>query len=241
MSWLSTVQNWVGERPKGNGLVIALILAVLSVAIGIAVAVNWRAKEFLDPGDCLNLAYWVVGQGFGGIFQGGATDPNAGLLFVVFAYAMYALVPTSSQLAQRRARKSPARRSPSRAEAGPDDANRLAATIEGPASRGGVPIAGNSLSDQGAPDVWTPQIHSAGAARRAFAALATLLAGLRQRGEEPDRSAPRRRPRRRARTARAAWRDEHGGRLERTAGSVSVNGIKPVPTQMLGVGRPGRG
>ena len=41
----------------------------------------------------LNLIYWVVGQGFGGIPQGGATDPNAGLLFIVLAYTMYTLVP----------------------------------------------------------------------------------------------------------------------------------------------------
>lgn len=93
MSWLSTVQNWVANGAKGNGLPIALVLAALSIAIGIAVAVNWRAKTFLILAIVLNLAYWVLGQGFGGIFQGGATDPNAGLLFVVFACAMYALVP----------------------------------------------------------------------------------------------------------------------------------------------------
>ena len=40
----------------------------------------------------LNLIYWVVGQGFGGIFAGGATDPNAGLLFIVLTYTMYTLV-----------------------------------------------------------------------------------------------------------------------------------------------------
>ena len=35
----------------------------------------------------------MVGQGFGGIPQGAATDPNAGLLFILLAYTMYALVP----------------------------------------------------------------------------------------------------------------------------------------------------
>jgi hypothetical protein len=93
MSWLSTIQNWVANGAKGNGLPIALVLAALSIAIGISVAVNWRAKTFLILAIVLNLAYWVLGQGFGGIFQGGATDPNAGLLFVVFAFAMYTLVP----------------------------------------------------------------------------------------------------------------------------------------------------
>ena len=40
----------------------------------------------------LSLAYWVLGQGLGGMFAGGATDPNAGLLFVVLAWALYPLV-----------------------------------------------------------------------------------------------------------------------------------------------------
>jgi hypothetical protein len=46
----------------------------------------------------LNLIYWIVGQGFGGIFQGGATDPNAGLLFIVLAYTMYTLVDVDARV-----------------------------------------------------------------------------------------------------------------------------------------------
>jgi hypothetical protein len=91
MSWLSTLQLWAARGARGNGLPIALALAGLSLAIGLAVAVNWRAKPFLALAAALNLAYWVIGQGFGGIFQGGATDPNAGLPFIVLAYALYTL------------------------------------------------------------------------------------------------------------------------------------------------------
>jgi hypothetical protein len=47
----------------------------------------------------LSLAYWVFGQGFGGIFQGGATDPNTGPWFVVLAYAMYTLIPYETRRA----------------------------------------------------------------------------------------------------------------------------------------------
>jgi hypothetical protein len=77
MSWLSSVQNGFASITKGNGLIFAIILAGLSAAIGIAVARSWRAKEFLILAAVLNLIYWVVGQGFGGIPAGGATDPNA--------------------------------------------------------------------------------------------------------------------------------------------------------------------
>jgi hypothetical protein len=48
------------------------------------------------------LAYWVVGQGLGGIFQGGATDPNAGPLFVLLACALYALVPIDDPVPEAR-------------------------------------------------------------------------------------------------------------------------------------------
>ena len=87
MSWLSSVQDWFANAAKGDGVIIALVLGAVSAAIGMAVAVNWRPKMFLVMAIVLNLLYWVVGQGFGGIFKGGATDPNAGLLFVLFACA----------------------------------------------------------------------------------------------------------------------------------------------------------
>lgn len=104
MSWLSSVQDGFASITKGNGLIFAIILAGLSGAIGIAVARNWRAKEFLILAAVLNLIYWVVGQGFGGIPQGGATDPNAGLLFIVLAYTLYTLIPfqaSGDQIATR--------------------------------------------------------------------------------------------------------------------------------------------
>jgi hypothetical protein len=93
MSWLSTVQDWFANATKGDGVVIAVVLAAVSAAIGVAVAANWRPKLFLALAVGLNLLYWVVGQGFGGIPQGGATDPNAGLLFILLAYTLYTLVP----------------------------------------------------------------------------------------------------------------------------------------------------
>jgi hypothetical protein len=93
MSWLSTVQDWAASAASGNGLVIALALAACSAAIGVAVAVDWRPRQFLVLAVTLNLAYWVLGQGFGGVFEGGATDPNAAPLFVLLAWGLYTLVP----------------------------------------------------------------------------------------------------------------------------------------------------
>ncbi len=102
MSWLTTVQDWAANAASGDGLIIAVLLAFASFSIGVAVARNWHARAFLIAAIVLNLAYWVVGQGFGGIFQGGATDPNAGLPFVLLAWALYALVPIDDRVPETR-------------------------------------------------------------------------------------------------------------------------------------------
>ncbi|MHB8491404.1 MAG: hypothetical protein ACYDA6_04205 [Solirubrobacteraceae bacterium] len=93
MGWLTSVQHWAAAAAEGNGLAIALLLALLSAAIGIAVAANWHPKPFLLAAVVLNLVYWVIGQGFGGIFTGAGTDPNAGPLFVLLACVLYMLIP----------------------------------------------------------------------------------------------------------------------------------------------------
>ena len=92
MSWLSSMQDGFASITAGNGFVFAAILSVLSAVIG--VGVNWRfAKDLLALSVMLNALYWLVGQGFGGIFQGGATDPNSAPLFVLLAYVLYQLIP----------------------------------------------------------------------------------------------------------------------------------------------------
>lgn len=93
MTWLTSLQTHVARVAAGNGLLIALVLAAVSLAIGIAVAADWNARTFLWLAVYLNIIYWIVGQGFGGIATGSATDPNAGLLFIVLAARMYTLLP----------------------------------------------------------------------------------------------------------------------------------------------------
>lgn len=93
MGWLNSVLARAATITNGNGLVIALILSATSLLIGITVAIDWQARTFLWLAIYLNLIYWVVGQGFGGIATGTGTDPNAGPLFVVLAWTLYTLVP----------------------------------------------------------------------------------------------------------------------------------------------------
>jgi hypothetical protein len=95
--WLHSVQSNVASGAKGHGLVIALVLALLSAAIGVAVARNWRPVPFVVLAIALNVGYWVIGQGFGGIvYTNSATDPNAGPLFVLLALVVLSLTPRRS-------------------------------------------------------------------------------------------------------------------------------------------------
>jgi hypothetical protein len=95
--WLHSLQSSVASGAKGHGLVIALVLALLSAAIGVAVATNWRPVPFLALAIVLNVGYWVIGQGFGGIFYtNSATDPNAGPLFILLALVYLSLTPRLS-------------------------------------------------------------------------------------------------------------------------------------------------
>jgi hypothetical protein len=93
MSWLSSLQNGFASVAKGNGVAISLVLAGASAIIAVGVAVNWRAKELLGVAATLYGVFWLVGQGFGGMFEGGATDPNTAPLFILLAYGLYRLVP----------------------------------------------------------------------------------------------------------------------------------------------------
>ncbi len=94
MSWITQVQDWAAQGAAGNSVWLSFLLAALSLAIAIGVLIGWQTRRLLIAAVVLNLLYWLLGQGFGGIFQGGATDPNAGPLWILFAYAVAGLVPT---------------------------------------------------------------------------------------------------------------------------------------------------
>jgi len=108
MGWLASLQNGFADASKGHGLIISIVLAALSIVIGLAVGFNWKPRTFLWIAIALNLVYWVIGQGFGGIFAGGATDPNAGPLFILLSVALYSLVPYTAPAPVREGHAAPA-------------------------------------------------------------------------------------------------------------------------------------
>jgi hypothetical protein len=98
---LHSLQTSAASGASGHGLVIAIVLGLVSAAIGVAVAKNWRPAPFIALAIVLNLVYWVIGQGFGGIlYTNSATDPNAGPLFVLLALVLYTLTPRAAPISQ---------------------------------------------------------------------------------------------------------------------------------------------
>jgi hypothetical protein len=88
--WLARIQSWAVHHAQGHGTTIAVVLACVSAAVAVCVwlpALRWPA---LWIGIALSLAYWLFGQSLGGPFWAeGATDFNAGPLFVLLAVALF--------------------------------------------------------------------------------------------------------------------------------------------------------
>lgn len=89
---ITSLQNHLASASKGGGVPIAFVLAALSAAIGVAVATGWYGRTFLWISIVLNLLYWIIPQGLGGVFAGGATDVDTGPLFILLAAAMFPLL-----------------------------------------------------------------------------------------------------------------------------------------------------
>ncbi|MFC4031947.1 multicopper oxidase family protein [Streptomyces polygonati] len=99
--WLSAVLTDAARITEGRGQVIALLCAGLSFLIGCGVGLRWHAREVLWIAIVLNMGYWVVGQAFGGIATGEATDINSAPVFILLAGAMFILFPKPVRSASR--------------------------------------------------------------------------------------------------------------------------------------------
>lgn len=77
-----TVAGWA----SGHGLTVAIVMAAASAIIAVGAGAS-RPSPFIAIGVATALASWFVGQAFGGLTTGQATDPNIGPLFVLLAYA----------------------------------------------------------------------------------------------------------------------------------------------------------
>jgi hypothetical protein len=77
---------------------IVLILAFLTLGIGLLLAGNHQIQTFLIASIVLSLIIWYATEAFGMIFTGMSTDFNSGLLLVVIALAC---IPKKSAVATK--------------------------------------------------------------------------------------------------------------------------------------------
>jgi hypothetical protein len=104
--WLAHVQLSVAHSLGGGGGSVALVAAALSFVVGVGPILFRRYGIFLIAGVALALDFWVLGEAFGQVFTGIATDPDTGPLLVLLALALYrAPVPAAVGLP----RETPAR------------------------------------------------------------------------------------------------------------------------------------
>jgi hypothetical protein len=104
--WLASVDTRVATLLANRGLSASIVIAVVLVLVALrAVAPDALARAAVVLGVIVAVAIWVVGENFGEILAGGATDPNSGPLLVLLALAFWptrvaAQAPPASNVAQ---------------------------------------------------------------------------------------------------------------------------------------------
>ncbi|GEM_PF-361833 len=87
--WLATADRWAASAAAGHGLAISAVLAGVFVLAAAGILHPATARPALVLAASAALAIWVVGENFGMILAGGATDPNTGPLLALLAVAYW--------------------------------------------------------------------------------------------------------------------------------------------------------
>lgn len=91
--WLANLDHYLGTavRHGGTGLLIAVV--VVQVLIGVGALRNGTLRRAAAlTGAALSVVYWAAGQSFGELYSGQATDPDSGVLMLLFAAALLSTV-----------------------------------------------------------------------------------------------------------------------------------------------------
>jgi hypothetical protein len=88
--WLASLDRNAANLVAGQGIAVAVILAVVLglIAVGVFLPVP-GARAVLILAIVVAAVIWVVGENFGGILAGSGTDPNTGPLLMLLAAAYW--------------------------------------------------------------------------------------------------------------------------------------------------------
>jgi len=95
--WLAAIDRAAASLVAHQGLAASIVLAVALVIIAAGVFLPPpAARATLVLAVVVAAVIWVVGEAFGAILAGGATDPNSGLLLILLALVYWPAGTTSS-------------------------------------------------------------------------------------------------------------------------------------------------
>ena len=104
--WLAAIDRSAASLVAHQGLAASIVLAVALVIIAVGVFLPpTAARATLVLAIVVAAVIWVVGEAFGTILAGGATDPNSGPLLILLALAYWPLGTTSAVPGPARARQ----------------------------------------------------------------------------------------------------------------------------------------
>ena len=82
--WLGSIDGWLAGEVRGLGAGATVLLVGIELAIGVLVLGRGRLRTVaLVSGIAVTMLFWAVGQSFGQLLGGQATDPSTGPLMVV--------------------------------------------------------------------------------------------------------------------------------------------------------------
>jgi len=94
--WLAAIDRHAGSLVAHRGLAVAIVFAVICLVVGYGVFLPAPvARATLVLAVVTAVVVWVVGENFGLILVGGATDPNSGPVLILLALAYWPVRPRS--------------------------------------------------------------------------------------------------------------------------------------------------
>lgn len=86
---MTTTQMANMQSNISTGYWFIIVLVLVQAAIGLAVFLPGHIHKItIGLGILVSLSFWVVGQSFGGLYTGLATDPNSAPLFILLGVAI---------------------------------------------------------------------------------------------------------------------------------------------------------
>lgn len=93
--WLVRIDRWSETVLLHDGTEVAVLFALLCLVVAVSVYLRPTVTQVVLAVALVVFAVvWVAVQDFGGELAGGATDPNSGLLLLLFVLIYWPLAPT---------------------------------------------------------------------------------------------------------------------------------------------------